>query len=440
MLLLQIALNCNEWTNPLANRWQICIFTLMPKIGFRIRPTKSKSGSILVNFRPPSSPPLEVRTGLSTDVSLWSKDKQRSKSNDASLVKLNGKLSKLSAHIEEAINNSEGADLNNKWLKKEVDKFFNRVEKKDFQYLLNFYYDFLINIGDNKGGSVGLKANTVKVYRSFYKILLDYENEIGTRLRFDKLDKDTFDDLYSYLLKEKKYSPGHVSRQITRLKTICRSASASDIKVNNYHLVHKAKPIHTKKYLTIINEKEIELIKSYIPTNSYLENARKWMLIGLYIGQRISDLLSISKESIRFSQPGVALVDVTQLKTGISLTIPIKDPIVYDIIANQFPHRISDQNFNKYLKQLSKACGIDSDATGYLMGDNGRKELKTAPKWMFISSHDLRRSFATNHFYKGVPVPLLMQITGHRRESTFFDYIGHKFTKDQQAKAFLEYL
>ena len=57
----------------------------MPKIGFRIRPTKSKSASILVNFRPPSSPPLEVRTGLSTNVLQWSQDKQRSKGRDCLL-------------------------------------------------------------------------------------------------------------------------------------------------------------------------------------------------------------------------------------------------------------------------------------------------------------------------------------------------------------------
>ena len=66
--------------------------------------------------------------------------------------------------------------------------------------------------------------------------------------------------------------------------------------------------------------------------------------------------------------------------------------------------------------------------------------MKTGPKWMFISSHDFRRSFATNFFYKGVPVPVLMNITGHKRESTFFEYIGHKFTKDEQAETFLKYL
>ena len=426
--------------NPLANRWQIVIFVFMPKIGFRIRSTKSKSGSILVNFRPPSSPPLEVRTGLSTDVSLWSKDKQRSKGIDASLVKLNSRLSKLSVHLEEAINNSDGADLNNKWLKKEVDKFFNRAEKKDSIYLLNFYADYLRNIENNKGGSVGLKSNTVKVYRSFYNILVKYESAIEARLRFDNLDKDAFDDLYSYLINEEGYSPSHVSRQITRLKTLCRAASGEGIKVNSYHLIHKAKPIHSDKYLTIITQDDIDLIKSYAPENNYLKNTKKWMLIGVYIGQRVSDLLSITPSQVRVVEPGVVLVDILQKKTGVAITIPIKDSVVIDILLHNFPNKIANSNFNKYLKLLLKAANVNEETTGYLMSKNRRRELVTGPKWMFVSSHDLRRSFATNHYLNGVPTQYLMKMTGHLRESSFLLYIGKSANKDEDALTFLKYL
>ncbi|MDA8932481.1 site-specific integrase [Flavobacteriaceae bacterium] len=412
----------------------------MPKIGFRIRSTKSKSGSILVNFRPPSSPPLEVRTGLSTDVSLWSKDKQRSKGIDASLVKLNSRLSKLSVHLEEAINNSDGADLNNKWLKKEVDKFFNRAEKKDSIYLLNFYADYLRSIENNKGGSVGLKPNTVKVYRSFYKILVKYESAIEARLRFDNLDKDAFDDLYSYLINEEGYSPSHVGRQITRLKTLCRAASGEGIKVNSYHLIHKAKPVHSDKHLTIITQDEIDLIKSYTPENNYLKNTKKWMLIGIYIGQRVSDLLSITPSQVRVVEPGVVLVDILQKKTGVAITIPIKDSVVIDILLHNFPNKIANSNFNKYLKLLLKAANVNEETTGYLMSKNGRRELVTGPKWMFVSSHDLRRSFATNHYLNGVPTQYLMKMTGHLRESSFLLYIGKSANKDEDALTFMKYL
>jgi integrase len=133
-------------------------------------------------------------------------------------------------------------------------------------------------------------------------------------------------------------------------------------------------------------------------------------------------------------------VDITQQKGKRSITVPIKDDYVINIIQNNFPHKISDQKFNDFIKIICRESGIVEETTGELKNKNNRLELKTGPKWMFISSHDLRRSFATNHFHNGVPVPIIMNITGHKRESTFFRYIGHKFTKDEQAETFLKYL
>lgn len=49
----------------------------------------------------------------------------------------------------------------------------------------------------------------------------------------------------------------------------------------------------------------------------------------------------------------------------------------------------------------------------------------------------MRRSFATNHFGK-VPTPLLMEITGHTKETTFLSYIGRSANKDHYADAFTE--
>jgi integrase len=40
-----------------------------------------------------------------------------------------------------------------------------------------------------------------------------------------------------------------------------------------------------------------------------------------------------------------------------------------------------------------------------------------------VSSHDLRRSFATNYIGK-IPTPILMQITRHSKEITFLSYVG----------------
>ena len=76
--------------------------------------------------------------------------------------------------------------------------------------------------------------------------------------------------------------------------------------------------------------------------------------------------------------------------------------------------------------------------SGYkLCSKTRRKKLGTHPKHSLISSHDLRRSFATNYFGK-IETPILMQITGHSKESTFLSYIGTQVNKDTYADAFMK--
>ena len=414
----------------------------MAKIGFRLKSDANKAVSIYVNFRPPNTKMLEARTGLSINPSDWSKLKQRSKGRDPFHYQINNTLNNLSSYLDAQINLtlSKGFNIDKGWLLKSINKFFNRVEQKDPMYVLNFLDTYIAKLfKDNKSG-VGLKLSTIKGYKNYLKILTDYEKAIEASIRFDQIDKNFFNDLHDWLLNERGYKPSNVNRHITRLKTICSEAASMEIKVNPSYSLYKLKRLHEKQYINIITEKEYEQIKSYMPKNSSLINARKWLLIGLCIGQRVSDLLKITRLSLRIKEDQIIYIDITQQKGGRSITVPIKDDYVIDIIQNEFPHKISDQKFNDYLKEVCKESGIDIETQGYIKNERNRHELRTGPKWMFLSSHDLRRSFATNHFHNGVPVPILMNITGHKRESTFFEYIGHKFTKDEQAKAFLNYL
>lgn len=65
-----------------------------------------------------------------------------------------------------------------------------------------------------------------------------------------------------------------------------------------------------------------------------------------------------------------------------------------------------------------------------------RRKLGVNPKYGLISSHDFRKSFATNYFGK-TPIPILMQITDHSKETTFLSYIGVQVIKDAYTDAFI---
>ncbi len=166
--------------------------------------------------------------------------------------------------------------------------------------------------------------------------------------------------------------------------------------------------------------------------NEYLENARDWLIISCYTGQRVSDFLRFTKEMIRIEN-GESILEFTQKKTGKIMTIPVH-PKVLKILEKrngEFPRPISDQRYNEYIKKVCKKAKLKEKVQGGLQKktENGiRKVSGKYKKWKLVTSHIGRRSFATN-FYGKIPTTYLIYITGHSSESMFLNYIG-KSNKD----------
>ena len=69
---------------------------------------------------------------------------------------------------------------------------------------------------------------------------------------------------------------------------------------------------------------------------------------------------------------------------------------------------------------------------------NNRRKIKGMyPKYMLVSSHIGRRSFASNNFGR-IPTPLLMVATGHSTPNMLMKYIGK--IDEQQSLTLAEYL
>jgi integrase len=161
------------------------------------------------------------------------------------------------------------------------------------------------------------------------------------------------------------------------------------------------------------------------------------MLIGLYTGQRVSDLLTLDKSQLRLNDNGTLYIDFIQQKTGTHVTVAIGDPLVKNILLYDFPKKTYTQIFNKHIKKICEKAGLTESVIGYKMSLSPRRKLKgTYRKCELVTAHDLRRSFATNYYGK-VQTPILMRITGHKKESTFLEYIGEKFNQDHYADLFL---
>jgi integrase len=90
-------------------------------------------------------------------------------------------------------------------------------------------------------------------------------------------------------------------------------------------------------------------------------------------------------------------------------------------------------------KELCRLAGIDQVIKGNKMSSITRRvAFGIYPKYELITSHSMRKSFATNYF--GKIETILMDITGHSRESTFLSYIGENPNKDAVSGVFMEHL
>jgi len=162
-----------------------------------------------------------------------------------------------------------------------------------------------------------------------------------------------------------------------------------------------------------------------------------WLIIGLSIGQRVSDLLKLGPNNIRKATTGL-YIDLLQQKTKKAVTVGVADPFVIELLENEFPKRVSQVVFNKEIKALCRMAGINELVSGFKNNPKTRrKEIVNAPKYEFVTSHIMRRSFATNYYGK-IETPLLMNITGHSKESTFLMYIGTHQNKDALADLFMQ--
>jgi len=283
-----------------------------------------------------------------------------------------------------------------------------------------------------------LAHNTVKTYKSLFRIVKVYEFEKSERLYLNFIDKYVAESFTRFLKIDQQYSDNYYGQLLKLLKIILRDAEKSGLEVHPYsNYIESFKQKSSDRILHVLNPVEIKTLKElqYIP-EAY-QDSYKWLLIGLCIGQRVSDLLKLTLNDLRKAPTGL-YIDIVQQKTKKAVTVGVADPLVIQLLENKFPKRVSQVVFNKQIKSLCKMAGINGLVSGFKNNPKTRrKEVVSAPKYEFITSHIMRRSFASNYYGK-IETPLLMNITGHSKESTFLTYIGTHQNKDALADLFMQ--
>lgn len=422
----------------------------MSKITFRVRSKGDKIAPIKLRLSVSRATVLESNTGYFVYPVDWSAKTKQPIQNSPENKKLKVDLDKLKTFIYGELlahfNDNEFVTI--EWLRNKIDEFsedetgnpIQKFQTKDNSYFFVNHIDKFIEASASRkvNGKLGLAENTLKKYKSFKNLMLRFEQEyLKKRIKLADMDKNFVEKFKKWLLDVNNYSVNHAGKQLDHLKTIGRDAMEYDINVNPYMLkVQSFKQSNDNRYIVTFSFEEIEKIRNAEMPNEHLENAKKWMLIGLEIGQRAGDLLKLSENDILAKEQGVLYLNIHQQKTNKMVCVPIINKHTINIIESEFPNPISIQKLNTYIKQVCKLVGLNQPTEGYKFDSQSkRKVLGTYPKYELVTTHSFRRSFATN-WYSRMQTSLIMEITGHSKESQFKEYINIRENKQEKAKDF----
>lgn len=402
----------------------------MAKIKYFIK-GKMNPATIYVRFSNGRKFDLKKTTTILIDPENWNNNKGEVREKASFIEKRNikNRLIDLKAHIQKNFNDDfgKGAEINSNWLENTINTFLNQNESTDLSVLTEFYKHVIKNLPNKvfTNSITGASENTIKGYNTVKNKISEYETSRKTKLKVHDVNLKFYNDFKHFLNQEQKLNLNTVGTYISNLKAVCNEAKEQGIKTHPDFEKKSFRPTSEKTTFITLSENEIQTIfKHDFSKKPYLNNARNWLIIGIWTGARVSDLLKFNNSNIQND-----FIEYTAKKTNQKIILPIHAQVKEVLNQNngEFPSPISSQKFNDYIKKVCEDAGIktlvkDTVNTKIKKGV-WRKQLKEAEKWNFVTSHICRRTFATVHYGK-LPTPVIMAITGHKTEKMFLRYIG----------------
>jgi len=392
--------------------------------------SKKNPAVIYIRLRDGRTLDIKAKTNYHIDPANWDEAEQRPTKKALKNIdnaNLDTDLATLKNELLKEYNKSKGVKIiDSQWLK----DFINPPQEEE--KLPDKLVDYIDTYIEFKKAEV--KSSTITKCNVIKHLLQRYQVHTKSIVYIRDVDAKFKLNFEKYCISV-GYAPNTTARNIRFIKTFCRHAKSNGIET--HYQLDSIKAKYHKVENIYLDEKEIEAIEK-IKSKDLTEglvNARDWLLISCYCGQRVSDFLRFDKSMIRYEKNKKGelkpLIEFTQVKTEKVMTIPLHSKIIkimkkYD---GNFPRKISDQRYNEHIKKVCEKANIDTPTHGTLYDHNLKQKVtKEYPKWMLVSSHIGRRSFATNNYGK-IPTIFLMSVTGHTTEAMFLTYIG-KSNKD----------
>ena len=383
-------------------------------------PHKEKSAIKVRYYVKSEKKTFTYSTGISINPKNWNKlnrmPKPKAGAAGFELRQITNELNRIIEHLQISINaiSLENKQVTRSELKKRLDAKFKHVVVSNT--LISKLDQFILEkekLGKNT-------KKSIDKYRGLKNKIYEY----NSNLKLSDINKDFMIDFVSYLRHEKDLTDISLNRNIGYLKTFLKWCRYSGYTVDETYNQIKIK---TRDADHVSLTKEQVQTLSELKLNKTLDKYRDLFLIGIYSGQRFSDY-SVFKKSDVINNIIVKRAEKTQYKSYIPISKKLN--ALLDKWDWRIP-KVSNQKFNKNIKEVCKIAGFNQGTTKAIFKGNKKIEV-IKPLYDCVGSHTARRTFITLSANANVPDHIIMSITGIRDPKTLKTY--KKFQKDELEK------
>ena len=380
-----------------------CAFTLSQRVA------SDGYAEVLVRFYAGRLCDQQAHTGVRVPVSAWQDGALRIPKRNvtpevADLIARQQELDALASFVYDAYARACG-NISPKWLRTTVAAFHGRKSHET-----HALPDYVLHYADRQD----IAPNTVKRYGTIAADLRAF--------RPLTVETATTDDVQAFgdYMRQRGVCANTVSSRLKSLRAVFGLAVREGIIQQSpfARLKIAAERYGSITYLTA--EERDALYRAPMPSQA-LAQQRDVFVFQCWTGCRISDLYGLKKWNV--TPDGCLQYIQHKLRRSSPTTVRVPlSPVAQEILARYSRHVrmlpfISDQQYNKAIKRVIIAAGIDRDV---IVQDPRTLAQKVVRLSQIASSHLARRTFAEIAFAQTGSERVVSSMTGHSPRSTAF--------------------
>lgn len=271
--------------------------------------------------------------------------------------------------------------------------------------LLEFYQLYL----EKQKKLVGLEIKQVTWNKFDYikndieEFIKDYYKKLDIKLK--DLDFQFITEFEFYLKTEKKHKQITINKALQRFKKVIKQATIGKYIDNNPFEEHKPKKVISK--IVFLTKEELERLENYHFSSKTLNVVKDCYLFCCYTGLAYKEMFELKKENIINNQDDNLWIFMKREKTDRNISVPLVLPKALEIAkkyqseSEYILPRISNQSFNRLLKEIASTLNINKNFT----------------------HHTARKTFASTILLNNdIPMEVVSKLLGHSKISTTQEY------------------